>query len=44
MRLWGYVCNFGDEIVLKGVGNVKPEKNTIFLRKGKTIIFSYSTG
>ena len=34
--------NFGDEILLRGGGggveNVKPEKNFIFLRKGKTVI------
>ena len=34
--------NFGEEIMLKGGGgggeNVKPEKNSIFLKKGKTVI------
>ena len=35
--------NFGDEILLRGGGggwggNVKPEKNSIFLKKGKTVI------
>ena len=29
--------NFGDEILLRGE-NVKPEKNSIFLKIGKTII------
>ena len=29
--------NFGDEILLRGE-NVKPEKNSIFLKKGKTVI------
>ena len=29
--------NFGDEIQLRGE-NVKPEKNSIFLKKGKTVI------
>ena len=29
--------NFGDEILLRGK-NVKPEKNSIFLKKGKTVI------
>ena len=43
------ICeNFGDEILVKGGGgggggggvveNVKPEKNSIFLKKGKTVI------
>ena len=40
--------NFGDEILLKGGGgggggwggeNVKPEKISIFMKKGKTIIW-----
>ena len=38
--------NFGDEILLRGGGgggggggeNVKPEKNSIFLKNGKTVI------
>ena len=35
--------NFGDEILLRRGGggggeNVKPEKNSIFLKKGKTVI------
>ena len=33
--------NFGDEILLRGGGggeNVKPEKKSIFLKKGKTVI------
>ena len=29
--------NFGYEIMLRGE-NVKPEKNSIFLKKGKTVI------
>ena len=29
--------NFGDEILLRGE-NVKPEKNSIFLKNGKTVI------
>ena len=29
--------NFGDEILLRGE-NVKPEKNSIFLKKGKMVI------
>ena len=29
--------NFRDEILLRGE-NVKPEKNSIFMKKGKTII------
>ena len=29
--------NFGDEILLRGE-NVIPEKNSIFLKKGKTVI------
>ena len=29
--------NFGDEILLRGE-NVKPEKNSNFLKKGKTVI------
>ena len=27
------MCNFGDEIFLKGGENVKPGKNAIFLKK-----------
>ena len=33
--------NFGDKILLRGGGggeNVKPEKNSIFLKKGKMVI------
>ena len=31
--------NFGDEILLRGGGgNVKSEKNSIFLKNGKTVI------
>ena len=32
--------NFGDEILFRGGGggNVKPEKNSICLKKGKTVI------
>ena len=30
--------NFGDKILLRGGENVKPEKNSIFLKNGKTII------
>ena len=34
--------NFGDEILLRGGGgggeNVKPEKNSIFLKNGKMVI------
>ena len=35
--------NFGDEILLRGGGggggeSVKPEKNSIFLKNGKTVI------
>ena len=29
--------NFGDEILLRGE-NVKPEKNSIFMKNGKTVI------
>ena len=29
--------NFGDEILLRGE-NIKPEKNSIFLKNGKTVI------
>ena len=44
MWLYAYVCvNFGDEFVLGGE-NVKPEKNSIFLKNGKTVIYRYSTG
>ena len=33
-----WLCvNFGDEILLRGK-NVKPGKNSIFLKKGKTVI------
>ena len=40
-----YACvNFGDEILLRGGKNVKPRKNQIFLKKGKTVICFYSTG
>ena len=39
-----YVWEFRDEIILRGGGNVKLEKNQIFLRKGKAVIFRYSTG
>ena len=35
----GYVCNFGDEICLKGWENVKPKKNAIFLKKCKMVIY-----
>ena len=46
--IWNvYVCvNFGDKILLRGGrggGNVKPRKNAVFLKKGKTIICHYST-
>ena len=37
-----YVREFRDEILLRGRGggggNVKPEKNSIFLKMGKTVI------
>ena len=34
-----YMCvNFGDEIFLGGE-NMKPGNNSIFLKKGKTVIF-----
>ena len=35
--------NFGNEIFLGGE-NVKPEKNSIFQKNGKTVICCYSTG
>ena len=34
MRMY---VNFGDEILLRGE-NVKPDKNSIFLKMGKTVI------
>ena len=37
-----YVCvNFGDEILLRGE-NVKPRKNRIFLKNGKTVNYRYN--
>ena len=42
MSVMRMCVNFGDEILLRwgggGGGNVKPEKNSIFLKKGKTVI------
>ena len=37
------VCEFRGQNYFKGE-NVKPEKNSIFLKKGKTVIFRYSIG
>ena len=37
MRVMRMCMNFEDEILLRGE-NVKPEKNSIFPKKGKTII------
>ena len=39
MRVMRMCLNFGDEILLRGGGeNVKPEKNSIFLKNGKIVI------
>ena len=39
MSVMRMFVNLGDEILLRGGGeNVKPEKNSIFLKNGKTVI------
>ena len=38
------MCEFQGRNFFKGEENVKPEKNSIFLKKGKTIICRYITG
>ena len=35
---------FEDEIFFLGGENVKPGKNSIFLKNGKKVIYCYSTG
>ena len=47
MCLYVYVCvNFKEEIIFGegGGGDVKPGKNQIFVKNGKTVNCFYSTG
>ena len=38
------MCNFGDDFFFsRGGGDVNLGKNLIFLKKGKTVIYYYST-
>ena len=44
MRLYVYVCKIRGRNFFLGRENVKPRKNSIFLKKGKKVIYCYSTG